>query len=317
MEGRLTLYLVNKAFESQIKNLARNYLKAMMNDGLLDDASPAILGVSFIDDSSQGVQPGNPIVDEDDDVGDPDTILPIERNLWYVIGGFIISLTLIGVIARYRYSSQFDDNGDIISDEEDSSDNFIEEIRTATPQYVERSHLLVDHLGDLVGNEVAIPTTVSNVQMRSMPPMGASPVTKSLHSIEEENYSTDSELAAIHDALSDRLNVGTSDLFHKFYYRFHFSIDGKHGMMVALIDKFDTRSVEMWFNQQSSELWNELIEVYNLKKGTLRWGFGLGDDYDFTDFRIATISELPLYANNPKIPLNVYIFDEGGISNFS
>ncbi len=134
MEGRLTLYLVDKAYESEIVTLARNYVKAMMNDGLLDDASPAILGVSFIDDSIKDVRPGNPIVDEDDAVGDPDTILPIGRNQWYIIGVCVIGLTAIGAIARYRYSSQFDDNGDIITDEDESSDNFVEVIRTADPQ---------------------------------------------------------------------------------------------------------------------------------------------------------------------------------------
>ena len=58
MEGRFTLYLVDRSYEAGMKKMTREYVKSMMNNGLLDDVSPAILGVSFIDEKSrQSIQP--------------------------------------------------------------------------------------------------------------------------------------------------------------------------------------------------------------------------------------------------------------------
>ncbi len=184
--------------------------------------------------------------------------------------------------------------------------------------------------------------TTSNLQMQSMPSMRASRpgtpyYTNSMYSIDADSLhgrlashkrrvdakimhlkrdslrSRDGEFAS---AVSEgKFNLEVSNQLHKFCCRFHFDIDGKHGMKVAIIDKHDARTVETWFTQQSGVLWSELMEVYQIKKESLRWGFGMGNDYNFTDFRIAKISELPLYADKPKIPLDVWIFDEGDVSN--
>ncbi len=137
MEGRLTLYLVDKSYASEMTQLAREYIKVMMNDGLLDNASPAILGVTFIDDQVRGfVDPRDIIMSEDDDLEDSDvTIFTVGRNMWIAIGGSLIGIAMIGSALRYRYASQFDDHGDHIGRgrDDEPSENY-SELRPETLQ---------------------------------------------------------------------------------------------------------------------------------------------------------------------------------------
>ncbi len=149
MEGRLTLYLVDKSYESEMTQLAREYIKAMMNDGLLDNASPAILGVSFIDDQVRGFVDRDIILNEDDDLEEPDvTIFAVGQNIWIAIGSSLFGVVVIGSALRYRYSSQFDDHGDRI-DNEEPSENY-SEFRPVTPQNdIETSQVFDDSTGRL------------------------------------------------------------------------------------------------------------------------------------------------------------------------
>ncbi len=147
MEGRLTLYVVDKSYESEMTQLAREYIKAMMNDGLLDNASPAILGVSFIDDRVRGFVDRDIILNEDDDLEDPDsTIFAVGQNMWIAIGSSLFGVAVIGSVLRYRYSSQFDDHGDRI-DDSGVSENY-SEFRPVTPQNdIETSRVFDDSTG--------------------------------------------------------------------------------------------------------------------------------------------------------------------------
>ncbi len=141
MEGRFTLYLVDRSYEADMRKLARDYVKSIVNDGLLNDASPVILDVSFIDEDSNQIQPRNPIMEGDDDLDVPEIVLTIDSGIWYTIGGCLVGLTAIGVVLRYRYVSKFDDNGDLIGDDVEPDENFIDEVRRAViPQGIETLH---------------------------------------------------------------------------------------------------------------------------------------------------------------------------------
>ena len=104
MEGRMTVYLSDMVHAKDVTSEMLSKIKLIMDAKLLDDCHLAVLRVMFIE--SDGTRY---ISDDDFDI---DTLSSSRRSgMWMIaLGGVVVLLAMI-VGTRYRYSSQFKDDG--------------------------------------------------------------------------------------------------------------------------------------------------------------------------------------------------------------
>jgi hypothetical protein len=124
IDGKMTVYLSDMVHASNVTSNLINAIKSIMDNKLLDDCHLAILRVMFIEpDGSRFIS---------DDSFEIETISSRGRGgLWMIaLGGVgILLITIVGT--RYRYSSQFKDDGsgelkDKYSEQGEASEEFVE-----------------------------------------------------------------------------------------------------------------------------------------------------------------------------------------------
>lgn len=104
IEGRLELNLSDLSYANNATTVTRQYIKEIMDGGLLDESHPAILSVMFMQDSRLEVRPRS--AGDDDDIIKVDSITPIgNRYTWMATAGGLVAMTALTSATRYRYSS--------------------------------------------------------------------------------------------------------------------------------------------------------------------------------------------------------------------
>lgn len=124
IDGKMTVYVSDMVHANNVTSNMISAIKAIMDDKLLDDCHLAVLRVMFIElDGSRFIS---------DDNFEIETISSRGRGgLWMIaLGGVgVLLITIVGT--RYRYSSQFKDDGsgelkDKHSNQGDASEEFVE-----------------------------------------------------------------------------------------------------------------------------------------------------------------------------------------------
>jgi len=116
------MYLSDMAYANNSTSSMWKKIQAIMDNDLLDNCHPAILNVMFIDGTTTLTKE---VTVDDEDV---ERIGPIQnRSMWMFAAIGILAMITLGVGTRYRYASQFKDDGSgDLKDGYDSEENFVE-----------------------------------------------------------------------------------------------------------------------------------------------------------------------------------------------
>ena len=119
------MYLSDMEHAIDVTSRLIEKIKDIMDNNLLDDSHDAILRVKFMTSISARTIP-------DDDYYEVETLTTIEnRSIWMFAACGLAGVMAVAVGTRYRYASQFKDDGsgelkDNYETEEDDTEDFVE-----------------------------------------------------------------------------------------------------------------------------------------------------------------------------------------------